>query len=447
MTYPESLVYLGTARRFGLKLGLEPMRRLASELGAPEKNLRFIHIAGTNGKGSTAAFCESVLRAAGCRVGLYTSPHLITICERIQIDRIPIAEADFAEGMGWVRQAAERAGLEPTFFELVTGLALWHFARENVDWVIWETGLGGRLDATNIVEPRLTVITSIDYDHQRYLGNRLVEIAGEKAGILKPGVPLVCANNSPEVMEVIIARAATLGVPMTRVDEARDLGFRNGGQQAGISGHTFMLGLMGSHQVLNAAVAVGVVRQLHAQGDLAPLTPSEIEAALEKGLAETRWSGRFEIISEHPFIVVDGAHNRAGTESLVQTWRAALARRLGITLEKTDHRAHLIFAAVSDKDITDTARLLSPLAARVSVVRLANERSAEPAILAEKFSGLPCQVFESVAELWLTLQKDPSMPVLIAGSLFLAGEVLALGRNAADEFRLNERLEPLISGR
>ncbi len=190
MTYPDALSYLGQARRFGMKLGLEPMRELARALGNPQESLRFIHLAGTNGKGSTAAFCESCLRAAGFRVGLYTSPHLVSVRERIQIDREPISEADFAEGMDVVRRAVtEQKDHEATFFELMTALALWYFAREKVDWVVWETGLGGRLDATNIVQPEVCIITNIGLDHQQYLGESLREIAAEKAGIIKPGVP------------------------------------------------------------------------------------------------------------------------------------------------------------------------------------------------------------------------------------------------------------------
>jgi dihydrofolate synthase / folylpolyglutamate synthase len=158
MTYSEALIYLGQTRRFGMKLGLEPMNDLAQALGSPQEKLRFIHLAGTNGKGSTAVFCESSLRASGLRVGLYTSPHLVSVRERIQIDRQPISDSDFAEGMGIVREKVEQQkNQEATFFELMTALALWYFAREKVDWVVWETGLGGRLDATNIVQPNISV--------------------------------------------------------------------------------------------------------------------------------------------------------------------------------------------------------------------------------------------------------------------------------------------------
>ena len=207
MTYPDALSYLGQTRRFGMKLGLDPMRELASALGNPHDRLRFIHIAGTNGKGSTAAFCESCLRAAGSRVGLYTSPHLVSVRERIQINRELISEADFGEGMEVVPRNGRKQGRARPYFELMTALALWYFERENVDWVVWETGLGGRLDATNIVTPEVCIITNIGLDHQQYLGQTLAEIAREKAGIIKPGVPVVSALEEGEALNVIRARA------------------------------------------------------------------------------------------------------------------------------------------------------------------------------------------------------------------------------------------------
>jgi dihydrofolate synthase/folylpolyglutamate synthase len=230
MTYPDAVAYLGQARRFGMKLGLEPMHQLARALGSPHDRLRFIHIAGTNGKGSTAAFCESCLRAAGFRVGLYTSPHLVSVRERIQVNRSLISEADFGEGMEIVRSAAGTQ--EPTFFELMTALALWYFGREKVDWVVWETGLGGRLDATNIVQPEVCIITNIGLDHQQYLGGTLAEIAAEKAGIIKSHVPVVTAVEIGEASDIIHDRIRRRKCLSTFVSEsyAQDLGLRQGGQ-------------------------------------------------------------------------------------------------------------------------------------------------------------------------------------------------------------------------
>jgi len=435
MTYPESLAYLGEARRFGMKLGLEPMRELARLLGEPQKNLRFIHLAGTNGKGSTAAFCESCLRAAGYRVGLFTSPHLVSVRERIQIDRHPISETDFAAGLETVRQLVARmADHEATFFELMTALALWYFSREKVDWVVWETGLGGRLDATNIVDPEVCIITNIGLDHQQYLGGSLREIAAEKAGIIKYQVPVVSAVARGEASEIIRERARAENCPLTLVNETvevENLGLRGNKQMARIDGREFALGLIGSHQIDNAACAVQTMRHIRLSDD-----------AVMRGLAGAVWSGRFEILSEKPLIVLDGAHNPAGMKSLVETWRAFLVARFGGSVSETDARAQLVFASVSDKDVTEMAQLLRPLARQVTLVRLAHERGAEPALLAQAFSGLPCTLVDSAADLWRDLVTgDPDKLILITGSLFLVGEMLAHRQGNAGEYKLNERLE------
>ena len=430
MTYPDALVYLGATRRFGMKLGLEPMLAAAEALGHPEKNLRFIHLAGTNGKGSTAAFCESCLRAAGFRVGLYTSPHLVSVRERIQIDRGPISEADFAEGMTAVRDAVRGVENPPaTFFELMTALALRHFARERVDWVVWETGLGGRLDATNIVTPEVCIITNIGLEHQQYLGPTLPEIAAEKAGIIKPGVPVVSAVEPGPAAEVIAEIARGKNAPLMWVRTETKASWRDGRQQAEIDGCEYVLGLIGSHQAENAACAVAALRRL--PGHLVP------EEATARGLESTRWAGRFEIVSESPLIVLDGAHNPAGMRKLVETWTSFLASR-GL-----EAGTHLVFASVSDKDVTEIAELLRPVARQVSLVRLASDRSADPAALAAHFAGLPCRFFDSVGQLWNEFKTAPADgPVLITGSLFLVGEIEAQrGRDRAGEYRLNERLE------
>jgi len=435
MTYPDALSYLGQTRRFGMKLGLEPMRELARALGDPQEGLRFIHLAGTNGKGSTGAFCESCLRASGYRVGLYTSPHLVSVRERIQIDRHPISESDFAGGMTVVRRAVgEHEDHEATFFELMTALALWYFAREKVDWVVWETGLGGRLDATNIVRPKMSIITNIGLDHQQYLGKSLRDIAAEKAGIIKPGVPVISAVENGEAADVIRERAETESCPLTLVYrdmEVKDLGLRNAKQRARIDGREFELGLMGPHQTYNAACAARAMWQIKIS-----------EAAIAHGLESTIWPGRFEILSEKPLIVLDGAHNPAGIKMLVETWRAFLSARYGWGAHETDARARLVFASVADKDISDMAQLLRPLAREISLVRLANERGAEPALLTPSFDGLPCACYDSASAVWRELATaHPESMTLITGSLFLVGEMLARRQGNAEEYRLNERLE------
>ena len=424
MTYPDAIAHLGAARRFGMKLGLEPMRIMATRLGQPQDGLRFIHLAGSNGKGSTAAFLESCLRSAGHRVGLYTSPHLVSIRERIQINREPIPENAFAEGMAAVLAAAEG---EPTFFELMTALALWYFAREKVDWVVWETGLGGRLDATNIVRPAVSIITGITLEHTQYLGSTLGEIAREKAGILKPGVPVVSGAEG-EAEKVIQDAASAVCAPYHHVNDehSQNLGLRGGRQWAQLGGHEYELGLIGPHQVRNADCAAAALR-------LAGATES---SALAQGLAGTVWAGRFQIVSESPPIVLDGAHNTAAMESLLETWSAFLAER---SLDPT--RAHLVFGAVADKDVSGMAALLARAFASITLVRLANERSADPRELAPRFGNVRCHVLDSLAD-W---RIPTAEPVLVTGSLFLVGEMLARLTGADDDLRLNERLESSLS--
>jgi dihydrofolate synthase/folylpolyglutamate synthase len=451
MTYPEAVIFLGQTRRFGMKLRLEPMRQTARALGNPQEKLRFIHLAGTNGKGSTAAFCESCLRAAGYRVGLYTSPHLVTVRERIQIDRVPISEDDFAGGMEIVREALARSE-EPasTFFEIMTALALGYFAREKVDWVVWETGLGGRLDATNIVRPEVSIITNIGLDHQQYLGQTLREIAAEKAGIIKPGVPVISGVKDGEAGDVIDETARANGSRLLRISgEVEDLGLRDGRQVARLGKEIFSLGLIGAHQVENAACAVAALRQLTGEGPTgrsAEAGPERILAALTRGLESTVWSGRFEILSESPLTILDGAHNPAGVRRLLETWNAFMLSR-GFRDEAL-RQVHLVFASVTDKDITEIAELLRPIARQVSLVRLANERSADPAELAAFFPGVPCAAYASVGDWWKASRAAPiDVPILLTGSLFLVGEVLAESRHHRGEFLLNERLERLAEAR
>jgi len=437
MTYPEALDYLGQTRRFGMKLGLEPMRDLARALGDPQEKLRFIHLAGTNGKGSTAAFCESILRAAGFRVGLYTSPHLVSVRERFQINREMISAADFADGMNAVRHAIEaQSDHEATFFEITTALALWYFGREKVDWVVWETGLGGRLDATNIVTPEVCIITNIGLEHQQYLGQSLAEIAAEKAGIIKLGVPVVSAVEPGAACDVIREHADSAGGELSLVRhelKVADLGLRGGRQMARIGEGEFQLGLIGPYQVVNAACAVAAMTRLSISRD-----------SISRGLESTIWPGRFEIVSEKPLVVLDGAHNPAGVRMLVETWREFLAARFGWSANEINGRARLVFASVADKDITEMAGLLRPLAREVLLVRLAHERGADPQWLAPAFAGLPGSSYDSVTDAWQSIADGEANSVtLITGSLFLVGEMLARRAGIAEEYRLNERLEKL----
>ncbi len=452
MTYDEAISFLGQVRRFGVKLGLENMQELARQLGNPQERMRFIHIAGTNGKGSTAAFCAQILREIGFKTGLYTSPHLVSLGERIQINGEPMSPDAIAEGMTALQSmitAVEQkpGGAAPTFFEVITGLALWQFARNGVEWVVWETGLGGRLDATNIVTPEVSIITSIALDHSAHLGTHLEQIAYEKAGIIKPGVPVVTAVKDAGVLEVITSAAMRQKSPLCLVGldfTAVDCGIHNGHQHSVLGGESYRLGLLGAHQVDNAACAVAAIKILETRGkfalsrsaDLPPASARDrsinhFNSPIRKGLAEVVWPGRFQVLLSQPPCVVDGAHNPAAVDRLLETWRHCYGKL----------RYHLVCAFLSDKEYETMFPLLLEQAERVTLVEIQNERALSPSKLLPFCGPIPARVSPHLREIWPELERSfADGPTLLTGSLFLAGEVLALRSRRAHQLELNERL-------
>jgi dihydrofolate synthase/folylpolyglutamate synthase len=422
MTYAEAIQFLYDLRLFGLKLGLENTLALAALAGNPHRRLRFIHVAGTNGKGSTCAMLESVYRAAGLKVGLFTSPHLVSFRERIQVNRQLIPETEVVR---LVREMKQLLGRMPadhlaTFFEVLAVLALRYFEEQRCDLVIWETGLGGRLDATNIVTPLASVITNIQLDHQKWLGHTRAQIAAEKAGIIKPGVPVLTATDAPDALEVIERTAAERRTPLTRVSAPQ----AHAGWLADLE-----LPLLGEHQRLNAALAIAVV---HA---LAPILPVD-EETLRRGLAEVHWPGRLQVVRQAggPVVLLDGAHNAAGMEAL----RAALARYFA------GERTTFILGVLADKDWAEMCRLLAPLAARVLLTPVKSERTAPPDALREACAAAnPHAGLTVCASLPDALGQATGDPlVVVTGSLYLVGEAMEVLRllsgNGAQERGLNE---------
>ncbi len=391
MNYPETINYLFGIRLFGQKLGLETMRELLRQLGNPERNLRFIHIAGTNGKGSVAAMCSSVLTTAGYRTGLYTSPHLVSLCERFQIDGQPIAEVDVVRLVEKLRPILEAQHPRPaTFFEAVTLLALEYFCEQKVDIVVWETGLGGRLDATNVVTPLVSVITNIAFDHMQYLGETLEQIAGEKAGIIKSGIPVVTAANGV-ALDVIQQTCGKLKSPLTVVTTGKNL-----------------TPLLGRHQALNCAVAEAAL-----QTSGLKITGKQ----MRDGLARTRWPGRFQIVRREPVVILDGAHNAAGATTLVETLRDQFDGK----------RIALVLGVLRDKNYDEMCRILAPLANRIACTRVNSERSNDPSRLAELCRQAnpraQVEVFQDVETAYYAACIQAEM-VVITGSLFLVGEAM-----------------------
>jgi dihydrofolate synthase / folylpolyglutamate synthase len=401
MTYPEAIQFLYGLRLFGAKLGLENTHQLAALAGNPQEQLRFIHVAGTNGKGSTCAILESIYRAAGLRVGLFTSPHLVSFRERIQVNRELISEADVVRFVAEMqpRLAAFPTTGHPTFFEVITVMALCYFARQKCDLVIWETGLGGRLDATNIVTPLASVITNIGFDHQQWLGETLAEIAAEKAGIIKPGLPVLTATTEPEALAVIEIAAQQQGSPLTKVTTNH-------------LSHLTPPALRGEHQRQNAALALATVALLQPEIPVA-------EAQIQTGLTTVKWLGRFQIIqrSSGQTLVLDGAHNPAGAEVLAAALRANFPKAAPV----------LIIGMLADKDWQTMCQRLAAEAAQVLAVPVKSERTTAPEDLAAACGGGATQPACVCASLSEALQRTADAPlVVITGSLYLVGEALEL---------------------
>jgi dihydrofolate synthase/folylpolyglutamate synthase len=385
VSYEESLAWLLSTQQFGMKLGLDNIRRLLKALGDPHERLSFLHVAGTNGKGSVCAMLDAMLRAAGYKTGLYTSPHLIDFRERIRIDGKKIPRGAALRGLERLRRAAIAWDHSPTFFEFTTALALQSFAEFGCEFVVLETGLGGRLDATNAVTPVVSVITPIALDHTRWLGKTVAEVAREKAGIIKPSVPVVSAPQDPAAAEVIVRRAKELGCSLTFVEAAWD------GAE---------LGLRGRHQRENAALAIASVRALglHFSDD-----------AIAQGLRDVRWPGRFQMLGER--FVLDGCHNPHAAEQLLVNWRDLFGTE----------RAEVIFGALADKDYTKMLQILAPITREALFVPVRSERAADPQILAS-VCPVAHRIFAGAKEA-LAASKGRT---LVTGSLFLVGEVLEL---------------------
>jgi dihydrofolate synthase/folylpolyglutamate synthase len=416
------------------KFDLENITILAERLGRPDRAYPSAHIAGTNGKGSTAAFLESILRRSGFRTGLNTSPHLEKINERIRVNGEEIGDQAFAEAFTRIQAlneellAAGKLRAHPTYFECVTAMAFECFARERVDFGVFEVGLGGRLDATNILIPFVSVITRVDFDHESFLGHSLAEIAMEKAGILKPGVPLILAEQRPEALEVIRARATELGCP---VIEAR-AAFRiekewteNLCSRASVtenaSGWSFELSpqLPGKFQIQNSLNAVAAARYLQNRGYRIS------DHAITQGIAEAVWPGRLEKLQSDPDVYLDGAHNPSAARELAAFLEQDLAGR----------KIWLVFGALRDKAVDEMAGVLFPLAAEVIFTQPRTTRAISVNRLAEITSHNAAHftvVPEPEAALEQALHRAaPQDAIVVAGSLYLVGQLRHYWKNRA----------------
>lgn len=408
------------------KFDLENIRVLSGHLGSPHRAVPCAHIAGTNGKGSTAAMLESILRIAGFSTGLFTSPHLERMNERIAFNGAPIPDKDFAAEFGRVQSAIEHLlstgelAAHPTYFECVTAMAYHAFAQRPVDFAVYEVGMGGRLDSTNLIQPEVAVITQIDLDHENFLGHSIAEIAAEKAGIIKPGGWVVSSAERPEARGVIARRAKAVGAKLLEIDKAWRIektvasrGYYHAEAGAVDSGSrlTLNLPLPGRFQVRNALAAATAAQLLAARGF--PVS----DEAIERGIRETRWPGRLERLSEHPTIFLDGAHNPAAARELAAFWEEHF----------TGRRIWLIYGALRDKAVDEIAGLLFPRAHHVFLTEPQQSRAISAPLLAEMTSHLaqrfemvrnPAKAFDLAIQL-----AAPKDAIFVTGSLYLVGEM------------------------
>ncbi len=421
--YSKAVEYLYRLQRHGIKLGLENIERTLSALGDPHRRFRSIHVAGTNGKGSTAAMLASVLTTAGYRTGLYTSPHLLEFTERIRIDGEPVSKERVAELTQRVRAAGGERPL--TFFEFTTAMAFQQFADSGVDLAVAEVGLGGRFDATNLLLPKVAVITNVELDHQEFLGDRIELIAGEKAGIIKSGTPVVTAATRPEAIEVIERIAREHNAPLYRLGrDVRAEGespqrFRYRGIRWDLS--DLKCPLLGQHQLQNAGCALAAL-ELMEEGGL-----SLNEAAVREGIRTVGWPGRLEWIpasASRAAVLLDGAHNPAAARSL-RAFLETAPRPAG-------GRLILVFGVMRDKDIDGILAPLAPLADEIVLTRPNYERAAEAKDLERRVAGYSVRttVREPVREAVRYARSVSGSRdwILVTGSLFVIGEAgAALG--------------------
>ena len=414
MSYESALEYIHAVRWQGHRPGLSRTRTLLAALGNPHKQLKFVHVAGTNGKGSTAAMLDSCLRAAGYHTGLFTSPFINRFNERIQVDGQPIGDEELEQLVERIRPAADAMTEVPTEFEVITALGMLYFAQERCDIVVLEVGLGGALDSTNVIDPpACAVITALGMDHVQELGPTLADIAAAKAGIIKPGSPVVSYGGAPEADRVIAAAAAACGAPLTVADFAR-LTLRG----AGLEGQTFdydgltglTLPLLARYQPRNAAVAIEALRALRARGWQIP------DSAIRQGLAQVRWPGRFELLRRDPPFLLDGSHNAHGMRATADSLRALFPGEKFVFL----------VSIMADKDVDKMLRLLLPLAKGFVTVTAPSPRAIPASELAARIEGLGGRaepaggIPAAVARVWELAAGGPAAAL---GTLYFSGEV------------------------
>ncbi|MFH1770160.1 MAG: folylpolyglutamate synthase/dihydrofolate synthase family protein [archaeon] len=400
MEIDELLEYVYSLERKGIKLGLDVMKSLLKALGNPEKDLKIIHIAGTNGKGSTAAMIESILRVEGYSTGLYTSPHLVMFNERIKHNNKDITTEELAFLVEKIKKVCEKKNIDATFFEFTTALALLHFAEKRPDYVILETGLGGRLDATNTTKPIVSIITNISIDHQDYLGRTLEEIAMEKAKIIKQGVPLITGEKDKKIIRLFKQECENNNSEYHNVNEEFKVKILESGkenQYFKANGEFFELEMLGEHQIENALVAIRCAAMLDVSKE-----------AMVEGLKKASWPGRLEIISAAPLVIIDGAHNVEGVKTL---------RRF---LHKNHPKCVIVFGVSIGKDYVGMLKELKHVAKKIIFTK-GKYNGEDPKKLQNVYKK-ESVVIPNVKDALEEAMKNEKETIIVTGSIYMIGE-------------------------
>ena len=408
MEYEEAREWLYGRQESGIKLGLDNIIKLLKAIGADGTRIPIIHVAGTNGKGSTCAFIDSILRQSGYKTGLFTSPHLISFCERIRVNGKPITKIEIAKRIKIIKDLVNKWDEEPTFFEITTALALKFFIDEKVDVATIEVGLGGRLDSTNAVQPTVCVITPISLDHQHILGNSIAKIAREKAGIIKSGKPVISAHQSIEAKAVLESRCNEVNTSIDFVDDT--LTFER-------------ISLKGKHQKANASLAIAAVKKF---------SPSINNKDCFEGVAKTVWRGRFEQYHQREGfdIVVDGAHNKEGAQALLSTWNEIYG----------ENKATVIFASAANKDLESIIVPIGKVASHLILTKpkTPRELASYNEVIKHVSKNIQVEREDSVLKA-IKVAKESKRNVLIAGSLFLVAEALAILDDKSQNFEPSDQ--------
>lgn len=425
MNYIEARKYIDDSARFSMKLGLNRTEKILEILGNPHKKIKCIHVAGTNGKGSTTAMVTSILKEAGYKVGMYTSPYIEEFEERIQINGICIEKEELAQSITKISLAVDKVlelGYDnPTQFEIITCAAFLHFYNKGVDFAVVEVGLGGRLDSTNVIKPILSIITSISYDHMNILGDTISKIAAEKGGIIKEGVPVVLYPQNEEAEKVIedICKIKKSQIIKLEKDSAKFLKcYRDEKgifQNIDVKGHTktynINLSLLGKHQLMNCATAINAIEALR------KYKINIDDECINRALSKVKWPGRFEIMKEHPIVIIDGAHNIDGINKLKESLENYVEY----------HELVLVLGILADKQVEEMVKVITPLAKKVICVTPNNERAElaeELKLEVEKYNS-NCEAVNDYEEAYIKGIKacGENDLLLISGSLYMIGDM------------------------